>query len=1208
MAISSNGISIEATPSGLLIPKWLEASLLKDGTRDLVIIYPTEESREYNLTRLAKQKPSIDSSSHLTVERLIRSLLTDYRQPNVLEDDSLLLYQTHQECVSRAKKGRFPFLHKMTNKWSLSKTKRLHSLHQEVSKLSKLPQWETDPGVKEFRMILKHIEKTHSGIHPDLMKHNLLQILTETGANNLPFSLTGCTGIIILDHPPEFQEIERDIFISLSEMIPIHQLCNPGKFRLGYGGAYLQDINWCTSDNLPKWVPKHEVESPNHNAKWRSIIPNQKSNYHHILVERAEHIVDATFSLLDEIPINPDLEILIIDGAIKERHNNWQEKLINRGYYQKPIQQTLQNVSIIQELVFHLSLGSGLEAWSFERIRRLANSNNLHITFQEDNFHHPSDQEIIPRPHIDILEKISRSFHVLGGPGAAERWLATLANGVKQIGDYNNESLIKQEETQWWLANVIQLWSVLTDNEALIDEITGCYTGKSLPIINELDSEIELLKTLVKAVNWDILMDDDREFNRNIGAIETLLSKYYELDLPSSSNGKEHNSFIEIINLIVEKESIQSSRIDCSNIRVCAPSEAFGLSSDIIILAGLDANSWPMKSASVPWLDVSTKVKLGLNNSDIKIRQSRHQLRHLLNCAQSIVVIDTSLDESSNPSPPLAEWLDDVELDDKIFDKTPNFVSAKSYQQKNLERPWDLITKDNKKTLKLRVFSIESKNGKQFGVKSGTQGRDIRQRSGLLLQAGLNPESLPNSKFALAMSSEHPINNQKLNSQPSIKSIEIGKSLHWQARDSMISYEKINLNPSKSSADKDTRNVEQWPHLGVRVNGSITSPAIDPRPLPLSASLNPSLRMVMGQSSNTINPKTWSPYRLQSWLKCPRQAWLNDFLKLNPIELQDEDIDNRTRGLLMHDLEASILSKNGIPVFSTPLRLSKPLQLLPVSDIETLWQLSLNHLKLESPWLGRKNAVSVHRCREIIGVNPEIWTQYLEGMTEIEPAGKIFNFLKASIELKDTAPIVCEWGISTARGKPVVISGISDEGIKSNFSLSGRIDRVDHLYLPDSKQDGRLVIIRDMKTVVGPKAKDVGSRHRRAIFDELQLALYAKAWETVYPKDRVIGVGVTEVGENTEYFVEIDPDYVELVQGLQIGTVTTYTSNTYRQLDEPEPYQSNGFRSWLEERIRTAIRTVNSANSGLFNPTVSKHCKYCKVRRLCPTSILGGEN
>jgi len=71
----------------------------------------------------------------------------------------------------------------------------------------------------------------------------------------------------------------------------------------------------------------------------------------------------------------------------------------------------------------------------------------------------------------------------------------------------------------------------------------------------------------------------------------------------------------------------------------------------------------------------------------------------------------------------------------------------------------------------------------------------------------------------------------------------------------------------------------------------------------------------MGDSQSVLLPKRWSPYRLQAWLKCPRQAWLTNYLQLTSHEIQNEDLDNRTRGLLMHDIEAEIMSLNGVPVF-----------------------------------------------------------------------------------------------------------------------------------------------------------------------------------------------------------------------------------------------------------------------------------------------------
>ena len=50
--------------------------------------------------------------------------------------------------------------------------------------------------------------------------NRLLENLTE---DKLPFTLNGLTGIIMLDHPPEFCEVERHILAKIAEFIPIHQ-------------------------------------------------------------------------------------------------------------------------------------------------------------------------------------------------------------------------------------------------------------------------------------------------------------------------------------------------------------------------------------------------------------------------------------------------------------------------------------------------------------------------------------------------------------------------------------------------------------------------------------------------------------------------------------------------------------------------------------------------------------------------------------------------------------------------------------------------------------------------------------------------------------------------------------------------------------------------------------------------------------------------
>ena len=96
-------------------------------------------------------------------------------------------------------------------------------------------------------------------------------------------------------------------------------------------------------------------------------------------------------------------------------------------------------------------------------------------------------------------------------------------------------------------------------------------------------------------------------------------------------------------------------------------------------------------------------------------------------------------------------------------------------------------------------------------LSTGNLGRDIRQRSGLALQAGKKPELLPNNMPAIAVAYELPINNRIINSQPSMKSIDTGNSMNWHERNSMVSYSAINLRPGATSANSDTRSTTSWP-------------------------------------------------------------------------------------------------------------------------------------------------------------------------------------------------------------------------------------------------------------------------------------------------------------------------------------------------------------------------------------------------------------
>ena len=89
----------------------------------------------------------------------------------------------------------------------------------------------------------------------------------------------------------------------------------------------------------------------------------------------------------------------------------------------------------------------------------------------------------------------------------------------------------------------------------------------------------------------------------------------------------------------------------------------------------------------------------------------------------------------------------------------------------------------------------------------------------------------------------------------------------------------------------------------------------------------------------------------------------------------------------MHDIEAEIMALNGVPVFDKALVASVPIVDSTYNDINDLWLKSLEYLADKSPWLSRKNAVSVHRCREIIGVTPDVWQEHLDGETILQPMG-----------------------------------------------------------------------------------------------------------------------------------------------------------------------------------------------------------------------------
>ena len=1242
-------ITLEAVDVGDNLPSWFFQALQNGSAENILVIHPNEASRNQTLLRLAQTNTSIDTTHHLTTVRFLQLLTLDLEMPPLLGEDAGMFSVIHAHTKEAAEKGDLPLLFSAVEGriWSPYQTERILSLHRTLHELNNPWSWDEDPGAKEFDALLCQLEHKLGGTHPHHAFQRVIKSLDSRKDD--PFTLNDVRGIIVLDSAPEYSEIERSFYGALSQKRPIHQLCTAGSFRLGFHGAYLFDAEWeyVTSESLPAWVPIHDVWTPPKNIHWRSRRADEKeTSLHRIAVERCAHSMDAAIELLHSYGAEGKGSVLIIDGAADSKQEQWHSRLQELGYQCGIEQKSLEEIPAVAGLARAMKLGSGMDAWSLDHLRGIYEHHSLPLKNGAiEALQHPSEESWKPRPHSDILENISRSFHVRGGHGSLLRWLATLSQATPQLGENINRARQALEETQWWLHCVAEIWAPLLDKETLARLSTkplGCSTQQPLPLPPRLHSGVEWLDSIYRQIDWVDLSSRTVQHDRSLAGLQLVKESHDAtqslLEKAGYSIPKSGHQFIEYFDHLLAHTSLPRSRARGKDIQVLTPEQAQGVEADLILLVGLDVNSWSMKTSKVPWLDAPAQIHLGLYTSDIAIRRGRHFLRHLLNAAHEVVFFDTSAEEGGGPSAPLSEWLTETRKEGSLasFQAAPSFLSEEEHQKGYLHRTWHWTADEHDRELLWltpRPFTMTMADGKARGERSGHRGRDERQRLGLELLDGENPSGLVLSQTALAMAHELQIQTDRHLRQPRMKDTPNGEYFSWDNRIHLLSVDDLALQPSSAQVKVGSSQQEQWPHLGMKANQNSKGPAIDPRPLPAFDMESSILNSTIGFESEGIKRKNWSQSRLQSWLKCPRMAWMEKQLKAESEDVQSEDVDARARGTMIHDAEAAMLDAHGVTTAADAVTNPLPLHKGPMKTIPELWASVLSYLENEVPWLARNDAVAVHRCREMLGVTPNQWRAHLEGEIDLEPSGRLGRMVLADIELTESAPMACEWMLGEGKTPHVQITGEDDHEKPIQFNLSGRVDRVDAIYLTEENvkraiADGvlssersskplpflfekahpadRLVVIRDLKTVNGPKADKKGNRHRRGLFDEVQLGLYARAWEQSHPGDRVVGAGVTEIGASTTHYVELDTSILKYLEGSQLGERTAYTQTHHRALGSDFSEQ-NGFRAWISERVRTAGRAIHTAQQGHVNATPGEHCTFCKVRQICPSASLGGE-
>jgi hypothetical protein len=1236
-------VTSELTPPGDGFPPWLRDAFTTSTPPNMLVLHPNELLRQQTIERLHQEGAAVAPQNHLTFNRLLRLLHTDLHLPVLLDDDASNFFAMHQRCEAAAENGHFPFLHVPgVGAWTATKTQRLQRLHGEVMQLRRPFAWTNEPGVAAYHdMALRH-EAEVGGTLPALVPNHVLDALRT--AEDPPFHLSSIDGLLVLNTAPDFSEIQQDLLLAIASFVPVHQLVHPGSFRLGYHGAYILDEPPCTAETLPSWVPAHDLWTPEGDG-WRTPVGERfNTAFTRITVDDRSHIEQATLTLIQAYREQHDGSILVIDGAARNRASAWSAALANIGLQWGGAGGTLSEQPIHHAVLHAAQLGLGMTAWSLPSLLGVCSSSTLPLrpdVFPE--LRHPCHPDWRPQPDPSVLEDVARNFHVLGGPGAIARWLGVLAQAQPNFAERSPEQKQRAlEETQWYLGCLLHAWAPLLpaeDLHLLKRELVGCSTGEPLPLPSSPETGMGWLTWYLSCIDVAQLHQRRAPHDAGLGTLQTLLDALITVQENLESSGQalpdQGRAFVDVLDHVGQSTTVSTSSSRTANINIVTPEDALGCQADLILLAGVDVDSWSMRTPIVPWLDAQAQVELGVFQSDLLVRRGRHHLRHLLNAAPNVIVFDSSPEEGGGPSAPMAEWLSDVRRSNAwhAMRDPPSFLPEAMTQGNEAERRFAWVVRESGHGSWLTPMvhgTVETSEGLR-SLRHGHSGADRRQQLGLDVHACLPYDDAINHPAAVFEGYEAGIQGDRRRRQPNTRHLSDGEALGWENRQHLLSIDTLALRPTKANIHLASVLEHPWPHLGHRHTGKI-SMTVDPRPLPSYGETALSISHRFGDMGVPYVRATWSPSRLEAWLKCPRQAWLKQALLADDDDgVESEDVDVRTRGQVVHETEAAILQGHGVPVGGEMLSGIQPLHAGPMGDGDAGWQTILQFLQRNVAWLGRQNAVSVHRTRDLVDATPEEWQALQEGTLDLPQRGRLARLLEADLALHHASPVAVEWPTVTGTERSVEIETPSSEEASTSFRLFGYADRVDVLQLTSTqeqvlKEKGilsdvnhetpypltgeqrpaqRLVVIRDLKSVQGPAPKYVGLRHFRCLFEDLQLALYARAWEVLHPNDRVVGVGASEIGEFTTHYVELDTDLEVLNDSLDIGEITDVFPLHF-PAEHPDETATSPFRRWMVERLTVAQRAINTAASGQVNPTPGSHCDYCAIATSCGASTLNG--
>ena len=1185
MNLDGESITIEETPPGRF-PEWLFSHIANQaldprpvsegGYSKILVLYPNEESKREIMARLSDIGFAFDRTLHHTLDSLKSSLMNDLRLPRKIALDPSFHRILHDYCAMKASKLFFPLINPLPNMaWGPGKTLALSQLHSFLSEEQAVESWK-GPGINSFTEILREIEGKIGGTHPDFLTSRIINGL-EGGIT--PFTLLDIDGIIMLDHAPSMTRSNTNLLSSLSRIKPIHQLTYPGSYRLGHHGAQIQDTYPITrTDDLPWWVPRHRISKDKEDPELERILVNSEDQSFEAAIKIAKSVMDE----------DSKSTVMIIDPAFEENQAKWKKMSNNIGIPSTGTKQPITSSPIghwIHELA---NLGSGPNAFSMERLRLIALQDSLNPFSAHSDIN--SEGSISPIPDIELLANIARSEHILGGQGALRRWLEALSR-TPRITD-NAES---RESTHWWLLSLACSLSPLledSDRKILSDEklTRGCLSSQNLKVTTPPSDGDEWLQTIIKSLDLTLqeaILDGNTLPPSSI--VSTIINEHSKLRYLQDSMDQKppkggQDWVVEISSILRDSPlPLQSSGIN-SRLNILPPEAALGCSSDLVILTNLSSSSWNLKSPKMPFIGETERHKFGLLRPDTPIRDARHHLRHIVNCGERIILIDPSIEKSSPLASPVEELLH--------------------------------MCKD--------PISFKGTHDDYPGP------RDQRQADGRRIREMLPPNKIPLNPSSVTIPLDRELQRDRERRQPK-KADEAGY-LKPENRNRIIQFDYEDLIRKTPKGTEKPRYAQTWPVIGALSENGKKTATIDPRPFspsPTGAEVSDERHGFSSGTNQTVG--RWSPSRLQEWARCPRRGWMTKGLRIRDEEIQSEDLDPRTQGDLLHqihhDLICDILSMEERKErdISEALEGEAPIN-LSTSEIppEELMKRALGSLDKLAPWLERADGVSTYRLRMLTGMPRDEWRSWLASPKDTPLGGRIGELILSELKLSDSMPIAIEWDISDGKPEGTQISLEPSDTSPHQVELppiyvNGFIDRVDLIPFDEDAtvwvdQDGseeiapirvssrkdwkprRRVIIRDLKTSEDKPA----DRNKKGLLEELQLAIYARAWEVCHPGDLVVGAGISTIGHETSHFLEASPNYFPEATNISVGEISSLTESLHRFPDESNEPTSDPFRAWLSQRLSVSLGVSKGAQEGRVHPTPSKSsCRYCPVSSIC---------